>query len=89
MTICAIKLGNKYLHSFVPNEHYAESNRAIASDRFTGAEFNPVFSDAPKWFDLITVKGYLDMLVMYERYCEKHDNYYADYNLIFKERDKE
>jgi hypothetical protein len=82
---CAIDFAGKFLSKFEPNGEYNQSTRAIQSACHTGAEFIPVFQKDPKWFDIITFKGYLELLADYERYCEKHENYYAQYKMIFRE----
>ena len=82
LKIASIRCGNKYLKGFEPNEFYSASVRGIGG-RYNGAEFDPVWSDGtviPR-FDLITLKGYLNLLAEYERW---NDSDSATYVVEFK-----
>lgn len=57
-----IKDGCRYLQGFEANEKYIAQKRAIQSTLHDASEFTSVWSSDPKAFDLITAKGYLQML---------------------------
>lgn len=78
----SIKLNGMYLHEFTPNERYEESMRGIQTERYSGAEFDSVFSEEEKWLDPITVKGYLSLLAESIRY--ENDRTDKDYVVPIK-----
>ena len=82
---CAIKHAGCYLSGFNPNVTYIESVRGIQTARHSGSEFYPVFQEEPKWFDPITIKGYMNLLIDYIRYSEKPEGYFAQYEFICKD----
>ena len=57
-----IRDGVRYLQRFEPNETYVEQKRAIQSTLHDASEFTSVWSSDQKAFDLITARGYLQML---------------------------
>ena len=57
-----IQNGVRYLQRFEPNETYTAQKRAIQSNLHDASEFTSIWSSDPKSFDLITAKGYLQML---------------------------
>ena len=77
-----IELNGMYLQGFVPNKFYEESLCGIQTERYSGAEFDPVFSEEEKWFDPITARGYLNLLVDSERW--ENDRIDKDYVLSVK-----
>lgn len=54
--------GCRYLQRFEPNETYVAQKRAIQSNLHDASEFTSIWSGDPKSFDLISAKGYLQML---------------------------
>lgn len=69
-----IRDGCRYLQRFEPNETYISNKRAIQSNLHDASEFTSVWSNNPKAFDLITAKGYLQMLceeMRWGKYDEK------------------
>lgn len=70
----SIKLNGMYLHEFTPNERYEESMRGIQTERYSGAEFDPVFSEEENWLDPITARGYLNLLIDSERWGNDRTN---------------
>lgn len=77
-----IELNGMYLHEFTPNERYEESLRGIQTERYSGAEFDPVFSEDEKWFDPITAAGHLKTLAETERW--NGDNTDKKYSVSIK-----
>ena len=57
-----IRDGVRYLQRFEPNETYIAQKRAIQSTLHDASEFTSIWSSDPKSFDLITARGYLQML---------------------------
>lgn len=57
-----VKDGVRYLQRFEPNETYVAQKRSIQSALHDASEFTSVWASDPKSFDLITAKGYLQML---------------------------
>lgn len=69
-----IRDGVRYLQGFESNETYIAQKRAIQSSLHDASEFNSIWSSDPKAFDLITAKGYLNMLceeMRWGKYDEK------------------
>lgn len=61
----AVKFRGMYLQGFEPNEQYQDSLVGIQTERYSGAEFDPVFSKEENWFDPIT--GHLPCWVKCDR----------------------
>lgn len=57
-----IRDGVRYLQRFDANETYIAQKRAIQSSPHDASEFTSVWSSDPRAFDLITARGYLQML---------------------------
>lgn len=71
-----IRNGTEYLHGFEPNETYVAQKRAIQSTLHDASEYNSVWSEKPKSYDLITARGYMQMLCEEMRWTkfEKDEN---------------
>lgn len=57
-----IRDGVRYLQRFEANETYIAQKQAIQSTPHDASEFTSIWASDPKSFDLITAKGYLQML---------------------------
>ena len=57
-----IKDGVQFLQHFDPNETYVAQKRAVQSNLHDASEYTSVWTNEPKSFDLITAKGYLQIL---------------------------
>ena len=69
-----IRDGVRYLQRFDENETYIAQKRAIQSQPHDASEFTSIWSSNPKSFDLITARGYLQMLceeMRWGKYDEK------------------
>ena len=82
----AIKFGGMYLQRFEPNKYYQDSLVGIQTERYSGAEFDPVFSKEEKWFDPITIKGYLNLLIDSDRWSKNKSD--RDYKILVRWTDK-
>lgn len=69
-----IRDGVRYLQRFEPNETYIAQKRAIQSTLHDASEFTSIWASDPKSFDLITAKGYLQMLCEEMRWGKYSEN---------------
>lgn len=68
-----IRKGSEYLQGFEPNETYVAQKRAIQSTLHDASEYDSVWSENPKSYDLITARGYMQMLCEEMRW-KKYEN---------------
>lgn len=60
----AIKVNNKYLKGFEPNESYCKSGRVIGNTGLHNeSEYNAMLQEEPRYYDSRTCKDYLSVLV--------------------------
>ena len=57
-----IRKRTEYLQGFKPNDSYIAQKRAIQSTLHDASEYDSVWSENPKSYDIITARGYMQML---------------------------
>lgn len=78
----AVVDGDMFLQRFEPNEHYKTTGRAIQTNLHDQSEFTPIFAYEEKWFDPITLSGYMPILIDSARWDKRR---HITYGIIARE----